>query len=172
MEPRLFEDERGWFMESLNLEALSGLGIRLPPFVQINHSRTGAGAFRGLHFQAPPRAQSKHVRCLRGALTDIVVDIRRGSPTYGKRFEAELTEENRRALWVPAGFAHGFLALTDCELEYAVFGSGYCKEAEGGIRLEPGRLPPGTSMNLRDASWPALSELVSPFGSETEEVPA
>ena len=113
LEPKVFGDARGFFMESYNRRAfaeVTGLDV---DFVQDNHSRSGIGVLRGLHYQLPPFAQGKLVRVTRGAVFDVAVDIRRSSPTFGQWVGVTLTEENHRQLWVPPGFAHGFLTLTD-----------------------------------------------------------
>ena len=112
VEPQVFGDQRGFFMESYNAQAWAQ-AIGETQFVQDNHSRSGRGVLRGLHYQLPPFAQGKLVRVTRGAVFDVAVDIRQGSPTFGQWIGAELTEDNHRQLWVPAGFAHGFLTLTD-----------------------------------------------------------
>ncbi len=118
VEPQRFGDERGWFMETFNEPrfhaALAALGLPAPrPFVQDNHSCSAAGVLRGLHWQLPPRAQGKLVRVVRGAAYDVAVDIRRGSPHFGRWVGIELSEANQRQMWIPEGFAHGFLALQD-----------------------------------------------------------
>jgi dTDP-4-dehydrorhamnose 3,5-epimerase len=118
VEPARFSDERGWFMESFNEPrfhaALTALGLPLPgAFVQDNHSCSKAGVLRGLHYQTAPHAQGKLVRVTRGSVWDVAVDIRPGSPTFGQWAGAELSEANQCQLWIPAGFAHGFLALED-----------------------------------------------------------
>jgi dTDP-4-dehydrorhamnose 3,5-epimerase len=118
VETPVFGDDRGWFLESFNqprFEAgLKALGLPLPrPFVQDNHSCSAAGVLRGLHYQLPPHAQGKLVRVVKGAAFDVAVDIRRGSPHFGRWFGAELSAANRRQLWLPEGFAHGFVALED-----------------------------------------------------------
>lgn len=118
IEPQVFGDERGWFTESFNqrrFEAgLTELGLPLPrPFVQDNHSCSQAGVLRGLHYQRAPHAQGKLVRVVKGRAFDVAVDIRPGSHTFGKWAGAELTAANHRQLWVPEGFAHGFVALED-----------------------------------------------------------
>ncbi|TDP71416.1 dTDP-4-dehydrorhamnose 3,5-epimerase [Roseateles toxinivorans] len=118
LESRVFGDERGWFTESFNQRgfevALRDLGQSAPPaFVQDNHSCSQRGVLRGLHYQLPPHAQGKLVRVVRGSAYDVAVDIRRGSPTFGQSFGLELSAANRIQLWIPAGFAHGFLAMED-----------------------------------------------------------
>lgn len=113
LEPRRFADGRGWFTESWNRRAFEeATGVRAD-FVQDNHSASARGVLRGLHYQVSPSAQGKLVRVLRGEVYDVAVDIREGSPTYGRWAGFRLSEANRLQLWVPAGFAHGFLALTD-----------------------------------------------------------
>ena len=118
VEPAVFADDRGWFMESWNQArfdaALAALGLPAPrPFVQDNHSCSQAGVLRGLHYQLPPHPQGKLVRVVRGAAFDVAVDIRRGSATFGQWVGAQLSAANHRQLWIPEGFAHGFLALED-----------------------------------------------------------
>jgi dTDP-4-dehydrorhamnose 3,5-epimerase len=118
VEPAVFGDERGWFSESFNErrfhEGLTQLGLTAPrPFVQDNHSCSRRGVLRGLHLQTAPHPQGKLVRVVRGAVFDVAVDIRPGSPTHGRWVGVELTADNRRQLWIPEGFAHGFLALED-----------------------------------------------------------
>jgi len=111
IEPKVFGDDRGFFMETYHAERFAENGITLP-FVQDNHSRSRRGVLRGLHYQEP-NPQGKLVRCTRGALFDVAVDIRRSSEHFGKWFGVELSEHNRKMLWVPPGFAHGFCPLTD-----------------------------------------------------------
>ena len=119
IEPKVFEDDRGLFFESFNQMLFEDLVGRPVPFVQDNHSRSGQGVLRGLHYQLPPSAQGKLVRVTRGAVFDVAVDIRRTSPTFADWVGYELSEANLRQLWVPEGFAHGFLALTDsAEVQY------------------------------------------------------
>lgn len=118
IDPAVFADDRGWFMESFNAvrfaDALQAAGLaQAPDFVQDNHSCSHAGVLRGLHYQLPPHAQGKLVRVVQGRAWDVAVDIRRASPTFGRWAGVELTAENRRQLWIPPGFAHGFVALAD-----------------------------------------------------------
>jgi dTDP-4-dehydrorhamnose 3,5-epimerase len=113
LEPKVFGDARGFFSESYNQKTfaeVTGLDVQ---FVQDNHSRSSKGVLRGLHYQLPPHAQGKLVRCVRGAVFDVAVDIRRSSPTFGQWVGVELSEDNHRQFWIPPGFAHGFLTLTD-----------------------------------------------------------
>lgn len=114
--PRLFRDERGFFQESWNQRSFAAaLGVpveQAPVFHQDNHSRSSRGVLRGLHYQLPPEPQGKLVRCVSGAIFDVAVDLRRSSPTYGQWVGAVLSEENHAQLWIPVGFAHGFLTLS------------------------------------------------------------
>lgn len=134
IEPRLFEDERGYFFEAFSerkFAELTGIETR---FVQDNESRSARGVVRGLHFQLPPHAQSKLVRVVRGAILDVAVDIRRGSPTFGRYVAVELSEHNHRQLFIPRGFAHGLSVLEgDAVVEYKC-DNYYAPEAEGAIR--------------------------------------
>ena len=117
MTPRVFGDERGFFLESWNQRAFAAAldadGQHVPDFVQDNHSRSSRGVLRGLHYQLPPHPQGKLVRCVLGEIFDVAVDLRRGSTTFGKWVGAVLSACNHQQLWVPAGFAHGFLTLSE-----------------------------------------------------------
>ncbi len=116
-EPKVFADERGWFMESFNgqtfAKALNERGFSVPIFVQDNHSCSAKGVVRGLHYQLAPHAQGKLVRVVQGRAWDVAVDIRKESPTFGQWVGVELSSDNQRQFWIPAGFAHGFVALED-----------------------------------------------------------
>ena len=134
--PERHSDVRGWFMEVYNRDTFAELGIN-SIFVQDNHSlsRT-AFTLRGLHFQAPPHGQDKLVRCIRGSVFDVAVDVRRGSPTYGQWVGTELSADNGHQLFIPIGFAHGFVTLEpDCEVTYKC-SEMYAPEADGGIRWD------------------------------------
>ena len=131
IKPTVHGDERGFFKEVLHPQKMNDIGIR-HRFVQINHSKSEQWILRGLHFQYPPYAQSKLVRCLRGKIYDVAVDIRPKSDTFGKAVGVELSEENHLMLYVPEGFAHGFLTLTEADVEYAC-GEIYSPEHEGAI---------------------------------------
>lgn len=133
--PKRFGDDRGFFSESWNKRTLADAGLDIE-FVQDNHSLSRqAGTVRGLHFQAPPHAQGKLVRCARGRLFDVAVDARKGSPTYGHWTGVELTEENGKQLWIPAGFLHGFATLVpDTEVNYKCTDY-YAAEADGGVHF-------------------------------------
>jgi len=121
VEPKVFQDSRGWFFESYSVRNVKPYGIEAE-FVQDNHSYSAKkGVIRGLHYQAPPFAQSKLVRCTCGSVLDVAVDIRHGSPNFAKWFGVVLSAENKKQLFIPKGFAHGFLTLEDnCELQYKV----------------------------------------------------
>ncbi len=113
LEPRVFSDERGFFFESFNQDLFEEATGLSPNFVQDNHSKSSMGVLRGLHYQLPPMAQGKLVRVTHGEVFDVAVDIRQGSPTFGKWVAETLSAENKKQLWIPEGFAHGFLALSD-----------------------------------------------------------
>lgn len=130
--PRVFNDPRGYFYESYNKKAFAEAGIK-DDFVQDNQSLSEKGVLRGLHFQIPPYAQSKLVRVIRGSVLDVVVDIRKNSSTYGKHFSIELSEENKTILYIPEGFAHGFVTLEDNTLFSYKCGNFYNKESEEGL---------------------------------------
>lgn len=134
IEPRVFGDKRGWFMESWSKNKMQELGLSYD-FVHDNHSFSSVkGTLRGLHFQKGEYCQAKLVRCSKGSVIDVAVDIRKGSPTYKKWVAVELSEENKRQLMIPRGFAHGFLTLTD-EVEFLYKAdNSYCLESEGSIR--------------------------------------
>ena len=132
VEPKVFGDARGFFMETYKKSDFFANGIDVQ-FNQDNHSKSTKGVLRGLHFQKAPHAQAKLVRCSKGRIYDVAVDIRKGSSTFGKYVKVELSEENKRMLFIPAGFAHGFVALSDeVELLYKASGE-YCPEADCGI---------------------------------------
>src|ERR1043166_9558781 len=132
IQPKVFEDDRGYFFESYNKKAFADHGIHTE-FVQDNQSLSHTGVLRGLHFQNPPFAQGKLVRAIKGAILDVAVDIRKKSPTYGKHIALELTESNRTMLWIPEGFAHGFLTLADHTIFSYKCSNLYNKSAEGSI---------------------------------------
>jgi dTDP-4-dehydrorhamnose 3,5-epimerase len=138
LEPSVFEDDRGWFMETYHEprfhEALRALGLPVPStFVQDNHSCSRRGVLRGLHFQNPPHAQGKLVRVVCGSAWDVAVDIRPGSPSRGRWVGVELSADNKRQLWIPEGFAHGFLALEDDTQFLYKTTDVYARECEGAI---------------------------------------
>ena len=170
LEPRRFEDERGFFSETYNQVSWAQLGIETN-WVQDNHSKSSkAGVIRGLHWQHPPFAQAKLVRVTRGAIYDVAVDLRQGSPTYGDHVGVELSEQNWLQLLVPIGFAHGFCTLSDdCEVLYKT-SAPYNSKAESGLSWCDTKLAinwplAGSAPTLsdRDMQWGALETLDSPF---------
>lgn len=169
IEPRRFGDERGFFSESWNKRTLEQEGLSLPEFVQDNHSFSSArGTVRGLHFQLPPHAQGKLVRCGRGRIFDVAIDVRRGSPTYGHWHGEELSFDNGRQLWVPTGFLHGFMTLEDdCEIVYKCTDY-YDPECDGAVRWDSAGIDwplAGVDPTLsdKDRVAPTLGEFDSPF---------
>lgn len=135
IEPKVFGDARGYFLESFNAKEFAektGLNIN---FVQDNESMSSYGVMRGLHFQNPPYTQSKLVRCVKGAVLDVAVDIRKGSPSYGKHVAVELTEDNHRQFFVPRGFAHGFAVLSEIAVFQYKCDNFYAPQADGGISI-------------------------------------
>ena len=132
IEPRIFRDERGYFFESFSQREFQEKVCRTV-FVQDNESKSSYGVLRGLHFQKPPHAQSKLVRVIKGAVLDVAVDIRRGSPTFGQHVAVELTEENHRQFFIPRGFAHGFSVLTDEVIFQYKCDNFYAPQSEGAL---------------------------------------
>lgn len=132
IEPAVFGDERGYFFESYNENTFTNSGIA-HRFVQDNQSKSNKGVLRGLHFQKPPFEQGKLVRVVKGSVNDVVVDIRKSSPTYGKHLTVLLSEQNQRMLWIPPGFAHGFITLEDDTLFLYKCTNVYNKASEGGL---------------------------------------
>jgi dTDP-4-dehydrorhamnose 3,5-epimerase len=169
--PRRFADERGFFSESWNGQTLRGQGVHLPEFVQDNHSLSHrAGTVRGLHFQSPPHAQGKLVRCGRGRLFDVAVDVRRGSRTYGQWFGTELSFENGRQMWIPAGFLHGFVTREDdTEVIYKCTDH-YAPDCDGVVGWDSVGIDWALSgpplLSQKDAAAQPLSAFVSPFEME------
>lgn len=171
--PRRFGDARGWFCEVWNRETLAREGIHCD-FVQDNHSfSAAAGTVRGLHFQAPPHAQAKLVRCGRGRVLDVAVDIRAGSPTYGQWTGAELSAENGRQLLIPAGFLHGFVTREpDSEVLYKC-SDVYAPDCDGAVRFDDpdigvdwGIDPGAAILSEKDARAPCFRDFHSPFRYE------
>ena len=134
IEPRLFNDARGYFFESFSQRDFDRL-VRTVHFVQDNESKSSYGVLRGLHFQKPPYAQSKLVRVIKGAVLDVAVDIRKGSPTFGQHVAVELTEDNHRQFFIPKGFAHGFAVLSETAVFQYKCDEFYHPEADGGISI-------------------------------------
>lgn len=134
IEPRLFRDARGYFFESWNQNEFNEK-VRPIEFCQDNESMSSYGVMRGLHFQCPPYTQSKIVRCVRGRVLDVAVDIRKGSPSYGQHVAVELTEDNHRQFFIPRGFAHGFAVLSETAVFQYKCDNFYHPEADGGISI-------------------------------------
>jgi dTDP-4-dehydrorhamnose 3,5-epimerase len=165
VEPSVFSDDRGWFMESFNeaqwADALGALGEPIPRrFVQDNHSCSHAGVLRGLHYQLPPRAQGKLVRVVKGSAFDVAVDLRKGSPQFGHWFGVELNASNRRQLWIPEGFGHGFVALEDDTHFLYKTTDVYAKASERAIRWDDPQL---------NIAWPLKGGLVPLRVSEKDQ---
>jgi dTDP-4-dehydrorhamnose 3,5-epimerase len=132
IQPAVHGDNRGYFMETYSQRDMAEAGLDIP-FVQDNQSKSSYGVLRGLHFQKPPYSQSKLVRCVRGRVLDVAVDIRKSSPTFGKYVTVELTEDNHRQLFIPHGFAHGFVVLSEEAIFQYKCDNFYHKESEGAI---------------------------------------
>lgn len=168
--PKRHGDARGWFAEVYHAPRYAGLGVDVT-FQQDNHAYSrDAFVLRGLHFQTPPRAQAKLVRCVRGAIWDVVVDLRRGSPTYGRWVSAELTADNGLQLFAPIGFAHGYLTLeAETEVEYKA-SDVYAPECEAGVIWNDSDLAlpwplagHAPIVSDKDLALPRLKDLASPF---------
>ena len=165
IEPRVFGDERGFFFESFNEKAFNEATGNKLPFVQDNHSKSDKGVLRGLHFQLPPKAQGKLVRVVQGEVFDVAVDIRKDSPTYGQWVAEILSAENKKQLWIPPGFAHGFLTLSDTA-EFLYKTTDYWSpEHERAIRWDDVTLNIAWPLNglvpqlaVKDASAPVLAD--------------
>lgn len=170
--PRRLGDDRGWFSEVWNARTLREAGIDVD-FVQDNHSCSRPrGTLRGLHYQAPPHAQAKLVRCSAGAVWDVAVDVRRGSPTYGRWHGAELSALNGAQYFIPAGFLHGFVTLTDdAEVQYKC-SDYYAPDADGAVRWDSPALAIGWPLDGdpvlsgKDAAAPDFADWDSPFGAD------
>ncbi len=169
IEPRIFEDSRGYFFESFSQREFEE---KVGPinFVQDNESKSSYGVMRGLHFQRPPFTQSKLVRCVKGAVLDVAVDIRKGSPTYGQHVAVELTEDNHRQFFIPKGFAHGFAVLSDTAVFQYKCDEFYHPEADGGISILDEslnidwRIPTDKAiLSDKDTKHPLLKEFDTPF---------
>jgi dTDP-4-dehydrorhamnose 3,5-epimerase len=164
IEPKIFADDRGFFMETYKRSEFATAGIAVD-FVQENHSRSVQGTLRGLHGQRPPKAQAKLVRAIEGEVFDVAVDIRRDSPTFGRWVSVTLSAENRRSIFIPAGYAHGFCVVsTEAQVIYKTTDE-YAPELEYGVRWNDPVLAipwPITAPRLspRDGRWPPLSDLV------------
>lgn len=180
IEPKVFGDARGYFFESFSQRDFDEMVVPIlghkVNFVQDNESMSTYGVMRGLHFQRPPFTQSKLVRCVKGAVLDVAVDIRKGSPTYGKHVTVELTEENHRQFFVPRGFAHGFAVLSETAIFQYKCDESYHPEADGGISIVDNSLgidwciPMDKAiLSEKDTKHACLKEFDSPF-SITEDL--
>lgn len=176
LEPRVFADSRGYFFESFSERdfnaALEENGLDKVEFVQDNESMSSYGVMRGLHFQRPPYTQAKLVRCVRGAVLDVAVDLRKGSPTYGRHVAVELTEENHRQFFIPHGFAHGFSVLSQTAVFQYKCDNYYAPQSEGGISLLDDslgidwKIPVQEAiLSEKDKKHPLLEDFDSPFGA-------
>ncbi len=169
IEPKVFKDERGYFFESFSQREF-GEKVRPINFVQDNESMSSYGVMRGLHFQKPPYSQSKLVRCVKGRVLDVAVDIRKGSTTYGQHVAVELTEDNHRQFFVPRGFAHGFAVLSDTAVFQYKCDNFYAPQADGGISIQDESLnidweiPSDKAiLSAKDLNHPLLKDFDSPF---------
>ena len=179
IEPRVFEDARGYFFESFSQrefdEKVAPILGHTVTFVQDNESKSSYGVMRGLHFQRPPFTQSKLVRCVKGAVLDVAVDIRKGSPTYGQHVAVELTEDNHRQFFVPRGFAHGFSVLSETAVFQYKCDNFYAPEADGGISITDDslgidwRIPVEKAiLSEKDTRHACLKDFDSPFDIRTD----
>ena len=177
IEPHVFLDSRGYFFESFSLREFEEK-VQKINFVQDNESMSSYGVMRGLHFQKPPFTQSKLVRCVKGAVLDVAVDIRRGSPTYGEHVAVELTEKNHRQLFIPRGFAQGFAVLCDvaiCQYKCDTFDA---PQADGGISIKDDSLGidwiipiQNAVLSEKDTKHPLLKDFTSPFSIDQDLYP-
>lgn len=169
IEPKVFGDDRGYFFESFNKQSFEE-NIGKIDFVQDNESKSVRGVLRGLHFQAPPFAQSKLVRCVFGEVLDVAVDIRKNSPTYGEHVAVLLSEKNKRQLFIPRGFAHGFVVLSESAVFQYKVDNVYSPEHDGGILWNDSALnidwmikDSDVLLSAKDKVQPLLSQLTNPF---------
>lgn len=177
IEPKVFKDARGYFFESFSLREFEEK-VRRINFVQDNESMSSYGVMRGLHFQRPPHTQSKLVRCVKGAVLDVAVDIRKGSPTYGQHVAVELTEDNHRQFFVPRGFAHGFAVLSETAIFQYKCDSFYAPQADGGISIIDDslgidwRIPKeNVVLSEKDTRHQSLVDFDSPFTIDMDLYP-
>ena len=169
IEPKIFDDARGYFFESFSQREFEEK-VRKINFVQDNESMSSYGVMRGLHFQRPPFTQSKLVRCVKGVVLDVAVDIRKGAPTYGQHVAVELTEENHRQFFVPRGFAHGFAVLSETAVFQYKCDEFYHPEADGGISILDDSLRidwcipvEKALLSGKDTKHALLQDFISPF---------
>ena len=169
LEPKVYQDDRGYFFEAFSEEVFSRL-VTPTHFVQDNESRSSYGVVRGLHFQAPPYAQAKLVRVVKGSVLDVVVDLRKGSPSYGTHVAVELSEENHRMLFIPRGFAHGFSVLSPDAIFQYKCDNYYAPQSEGAVAWDDPTLSIDwrvstheVILSAKDAHHPCLDEFDTPF---------
>ncbi|WP_289860918.1 dTDP-4-dehydrorhamnose 3,5-epimerase [uncultured Muribaculum sp.] len=174
IKPKVFTDSRGYFFESYSKREFDEK-IRPVDFVQDNESMSGYGVIRGLHFQKPPFSQSKLVRCVKGRVLDVAVDIRKGSPSYGKHFSIELSEDNHLMFFVPRGFAHGFAVLSEMAVFQYKCDNYYNPESEGGISIADTSLeidwhidPDRAILSDKDLRHVLFKDFDSPFDINTD----
>ena len=177
IEPKIFKDARGYFFESFSQREFEEK-VRPIRFVQDNESMSSYGVIRGLHFQKPPYSQSKLVRCVKGRVLDVVVDIRKGSPTYGQHVAVELSEENHRELFIPRGFAHGFAVLSETAIFQYKCDNFYTPEADCGISIKDEGLGidwhipiENAILSEKDLKHACLKEFDTPFDYNTNLYP-
>lgn len=177
IEPKIFGDARGYFFESFSQREFEEK-VRKINFVQDNESMSSYGVMRGLHFQRPPFTQSKLVRCVKGAVLDVAVDIRKGSPTYGQHVAVELTEYNHRQFFVPRGFAHGFAVLSKTAIFQYKCDNFYAPQAEGGVSIKDENLgidwqiPTDKALlSEKDTLHECLKDFDSPFTYDMDLYP-
>ncbi len=177
IEPKIFEDARGYFFESFSQREFEEK-VRKINFVQDNESMSSYGVMRGLHFQRPPYTQSKLVRCVNGKVLDVAVDIRKGSPTYGQHVAVELSEDNHRQFFVPRGFAHGFVVLSETAVFQYKCDNFYAPQADGGINIKDDSLgidwqiPIGSAiLSEKDLKHTFLKDFESPFNYDLNLYP-
>lgn len=177
IEPKVFQDARGYFFESFSQREFEEK-VRKINFVQDNESMSSYGVMRGLHFQRPPYTQSKLVRCVKGRVVDVAVDIRKGSPTYGQHVAVELTEDNHRQFFVPRGFAHGFAVLSETAIFQYKCDNFYAPEADGGISIKDESLgidwqipTDKTLLSEKDIKHALLKDFDSPFSIDMNLYP-
>lgn len=174
IEPKVFKDQRGYFFESFSQREFEAK-VRKINFVQDNESMSSYGVMRGLHFQRPPYTQSKLVRCVKGKVLDVAVDIRKGSPTYGQHVAVELSEDNHRQFFVPRGFAHGFAVLSDTAVFQYKCDNFYAPQADGGISIKDEslgidwKIPTGmVILSEKDTLHSCLKDFNSPFSYDED----
>ena len=177
IEPKIFGDARGYFFESFSQREFEEK-VRKINFVQDNESMSSYGVMRGLHFQRPPFTQSKLVRCVKGAVLDVAVDIRKGSPTYGQHVAVELTEDNHRQLFIPRGFAHGFAVLSETAIFQYKCDNFYAPQADGGISIKDEsfgidwKIPTDKALlSEKDTLHECLKDFDSPFSIDMNLYP-